>query len=165
MPRDGNQALLNSAQCQNQRPWAQQVPSDYQKLFCAVWVMECWHRIPRDCGVSLGIFQSCLDVALDIRAGTQLGQITSRGPFQSQPLCDSVKCFEVLWPELNGCFFTYRTSQEKHFGEKQKTLRSHLGLENDGCCFVVRVKFDSRSCFSEHAIIFFGSDAYFMTKL
>lgn len=35
---------------------AQEVPSDHQ---------EHWHRLPRSCGISsLGIFQSCLDVAL-----------------------------------------------------------------------------------------------------
>ena len=36
-----------------------------RKHCCAVWVREHWHRVPRGCGVSsLGICQSCLDVAL-----------------------------------------------------------------------------------------------------
>lgn len=36
---------------------------EHQEHFRAVWVMEHWHKLPRDCGVSaLEIFKGCQDV-------------------------------------------------------------------------------------------------------
>jgi len=41
-------------------------PPNIRKHFCAVQVMEHWHRLPRGCGVSsLQIFRRCLDMVLD----------------------------------------------------------------------------------------------------
>ena len=37
-----------------------------RKQFCAVWVLELWHRLPRGCGMSSSeTFKSHLDVGLD----------------------------------------------------------------------------------------------------
>lgn len=37
-----------------------------RKQFCAVWVLELWHRLPRSCGMpSCKMFKSNLDVGLD----------------------------------------------------------------------------------------------------
>ena len=77
------QDSVSGAQCQDQRPWAQigeqEVPSEHPEHFCAVRVMEPWHRLPRGCVVSsLELSQSRLPMGLgpDLcgSAGAVLGQ-------------------------------------------------------------------------------------------
>lgn len=63
-------------------------------------VMQHWHRLPREAekSPSLEIFRSCLDMVLGTLVWVSLlgqgwDQLSSRGPCQLQPPCNS----EILW--------------------------------------------------------------------
>lgn len=45
--------------------WSTGTPSEHRAALCAVWVTECWHRLPRGHGVSsLGISKTHLHAGL-----------------------------------------------------------------------------------------------------
>lgn len=61
------EGFLGGSRSRDRRRWAQTraraVPSDRREPFSAELVTECWHGLPRGCGVSLGISNSRLDLS------------------------------------------------------------------------------------------------------
>jgi len=79
-------------------------PLNTRKHFFTVRVAEPWHRLPREVvesPIPADIQKTCRHgpglLALGVPAWAGgLYQVTSRGPFQPQPLCDSV----TFWGEV-----------------------------------------------------------------
>lgn len=102
------QTPFSGAKCQEQRPQAptetQEVPSEHQEMLF-YWGSDTTGCPGRWCSLSLSmeILQSCLDMVLG--SWTQAGpasarggleKMSSRGPFQPPPVCDSESiCWNV----------------------------------------------------------------------
>lgn len=70
----------------NRQNIAQEIPSEHQYHFCAVWVTEHWLGLPRGCGFSSSeIFRSCLARGLSTCTGVPAGPEGPRSLRQPPP--------------------------------------------------------------------------------